>query len=101
MAKNVQKRKKVPLRTCIGCGEAKPKRELLRIVRTPEREVLADRSGKMNGRGTYVCYDQGCVKAAIKKKKIEYALDVTLKRDELERIEKEVLQVIKDAKEVG
>jgi len=96
MSKKVQKRKKIPIRTCIGCGEARLKRELLRIVRTPAREVVIDKGGKMNGRGTYICYQKDCAEIAIKKDKLNYALDVGLNKDELERLRQDIVQVIEE-----
>ncbi len=60
--------KKIPMRMCCGCGEMKPKRELIRIVRTPQGSVCLDLTGKMNGRGAYVCKNTKCL-AALKKNK--------------------------------
>lgn len=96
MVKMVKKKKKIPKRTCVGCGQNKPKGELLRIVRTPERVVVVDKSGKMNGRGTYVCYSEECVNAAIKRKKINYALEVDIQEEEMRRIENDILLAIKN-----
>lgn len=95
MAKKVKKQKKVPLRTCIGCGQTKSKQELLRIVRTPQHKVVIDAGGKMNGRGTYVCYAQSCVDAAVKGKKFDYALNVSLGIDQLQQIQNDIKLVIK------
>ena len=58
--------KKQPLRQCTGCGEMRPKRELVRVVKTPEGNVMLDRSGKLNGRGAYICRDAQCLKKAAK-----------------------------------
>lgn len=96
MVKTVKKKKKIPKRTCVGCGQNKPKGELLRVVRTPERIVVVDKSGKMNGRGTYVCYSEECVSTAIKGKKINYALEIDIKEEELRRIENDILVVVRD-----
>jgi hypothetical protein len=65
--------KKVPMRKCVGCGEMKPKKELVRIVRTPEGEITADPTGKKSGRGAYVCLDPECVKKAEKGRRLERA----------------------------
>ncbi len=54
--------KKIPMRMCIGCREMKPKRELIRIVKTPEGEIKLDTTGKLNGRGAYICPDSECLK---------------------------------------
>lgn len=66
--------KKVPLRKCTGCGEMKPKKELVRVVKTPEGEISLDPTGKMNGRGAYLCKDPQCLRKAQKSKRIEKAL---------------------------
>lgn len=63
--------KKKPARTCIACGEQKEKKELLRIVRTPEGNIEADLTGKKNGRGAYICKNEECLNKAIKTKKLE------------------------------
>lgn len=70
--------KKIPLRQCLGCREMKPKRELLRVVRSPEGEVSLDLRGKANGRGAYVCPNPECLKRAIKTKAISRAFGVEL-----------------------
>jgi len=70
--------KKIPLRQCLGCREMKPKKELIRVVRSPEGEVTLDLKGKAPGRGAYVCHSNECLKKAIKTKAINRALNVTL-----------------------
>ncbi|MBS4031403.1 MAG: YlxR family protein [Clostridiales bacterium] len=66
--------RKVPLRVCIGCQEQKSKRELVRIVRTPEGNIELDPTGKKAGRGTYICPNRHCLDAAVKGKRIERSL---------------------------
>ncbi len=61
--------KKQPLRQCTGCGEMKPKKELVRIVKSPEGIISLDRSGKANGRGAYICRNAECYRKAVKAKK--------------------------------
>ena len=68
--------KKIPLRRCAGCGEQKEKRALVRVVRTPEGAVVVDATGKLNGRGIYLCPDPACLAKAKKAKRIERGLDV-------------------------
>lgn len=63
--------KKKPARTCVACGEQKEKKELLRIVRTPEGNIEPDLTGKKNGRGAYICKSEECLNKAIKTKKLE------------------------------
>lgn len=65
--------RKIPLRMCIGCQEMKPKKELVRIVRTPEDTVEIDTTGKKSGRGAYVCPNPECLNKAIKGKRLEKA----------------------------
>ena len=72
------KPKKIPMRMCVGCREMKEKRELIRIVRTPEGETLIDPTGKKSGRGAYVCRSPECLKRAIKQKQLERQLQVSL-----------------------
>jgi len=67
------KTRKVPLRMCLGCQEMKPKKELLRIVRTPEGSVEWDSTGKRNGRGAYICPDAACYKKAVKGRRFQKA----------------------------
>jgi len=66
------------MRMCVGCREMKEKRELIRIVRTPEGETLIDPTGKKSGRGAYVCQSSACLKRAIKQKQLERQLQVSL-----------------------
>ena len=70
--------KKIPMRQCLGCREQKPKKELIRVVRSPEGEISLDFRGKANGRGAYVCPDPGCLKKAIRAKALERALDTRI-----------------------
>ena len=67
--------KKIPLRQCVGCREMKPKRELVRVVRSPEGEVHLDFSGKAPGRGAYVCPDPACLRRAQKAGSLSRAFD--------------------------
>ena len=77
------------MRMCLGCNEMKPKKELIRIVRTPENEIMVDLRGKANGRGAYICRDAECLKKAVKAKRLErtFATEIsdeiyeTLKKD--------------------
>lgn len=72
------KQKKVPMRKCTGCGEQKPKKELVRVVRTPDGEILLDLNGKASGRGAYICNNAECLKKARKSKRIDKAFEVTI-----------------------
>ena len=82
--------KKIPLRKCTGCGEMKPKKELVRVIKTAEEQILMDLTGKMNGRGAYVCRDEECLKRAIKTKAIERSLGVSVSDEVYEQLKKEL-----------
>lgn len=73
--------KKYPLRQCLGCREMKAKKDLVRIVRTPEGTVEYDDRGKLNGRGAYVCKSSACFNKAVKTKAFERALNIELSDD--------------------
>lgn len=68
------KKRKTPLRMCLGCREYKDKRQLIRVVRTPEKEIILDFSGKKAGRGAYICSDVECLRKAVKGKGMEKSL---------------------------
>ena len=72
------KPKKIPMRMCVGCREMKEKRELIRIVRTPEGNAVLDPTGKRSGRGAYVCRQAECLKRSIRQKQLERQLEITL-----------------------
>ena len=84
--------KKIPIRQCIGCRERRPKRELVRIVRSPEGVVNLDRSGKANGRGAYLCHDTACLRRAVKSNALSRALEAPIPETVLERLAKELEQ---------
>ena len=72
------KEKKVPMRMCVGCREMKPKKELLRVVKSPEGVVSIDTTGRKPGRGAYLCRSADCMKRAIKQKQLERAFECPL-----------------------
>ena len=82
--------KKIPQRQCMGCRERKAKRELIRVVRSPEGEVSLDFSGKKNGRGAYICPNPECLKKAIRSKALDRSLEVTIPEEVYARLEKEM-----------
>ncbi len=82
--------KKIPMRRCVACQESKTKKELIRIVRTPEGETLVDLSGKRSGRGAYICYDHNCLKMAKKKNILEKKLRSKLADNTYLEIESEI-----------
>ncbi len=73
--------KKIPMRQCLGCREMKPKRELVRVVRSPQGEISVDLRGKASGRGAYVCRDTACLKQALKSKALERNLDTSIPQE--------------------
>ena len=81
------KQKKIPMRMCVGCREMKPKRELIRVVRSPEGEVSMDPVGKKPGRGAYVCRNTECLKRAIKQRQLERQLEVQLTAEVTEALQ--------------
>ena len=82
--------KKIPQRQCMGCRERKAKRELIRVVRSPEGEVSLDFGGKKNGRGAYICPNMECLKKAIRSKALDRSLEVTIPQEVYQRLEKEM-----------
>lgn len=82
--------KKQPMRMCTGCGEMKPKRELIRVVRNAAGEVSLDFTGKKPGRGAYVCNNPECLKKAAKTKRLERAFGCAVPAEVYEALEKEM-----------
>lgn len=82
--------KKVPMRMCSGCGEMKPKRELVRAVKSPDGEISLDLTGKKSGRGAYVCKNMDCLKKARKAKRFERAFSCAIPDDVYRRMEEEL-----------
>ena len=82
--------KKVPMRMCVGCRTMKEKRSLVRVVRPEEGSAAVDPTGKMNGRGAYVCADAECLKKAVKSRALDRALEVKISPEVMERLAAEV-----------
>ena len=82
--------KKIPQRQSMGCRERKPKRDMIRIVRGTDGVVSLDFSGKMNGRGAYICPDPECLKKVRKSKALDRSLEVSIPEEVYERLEKEM-----------
>ncbi|MFY9175351.1 MAG: YlxR family protein [Peptococcia bacterium] len=78
--------KKIPLRLCVGCQEMKPKKELIRIVRTPEAEILLDSTGKKSGRGVYICPNKECLKKALKSNRMQKSLEHPISEEVIDRL---------------
>lgn len=84
--------KKIPLRMCTGCGEMKPKKELVRVVRSKEGEISLDLTGRKAGRGAYVCRSLDCLKKARKTHRIERSLDCQIPDEVYDAMEKEMAE---------
>ncbi len=84
--------KKIPLRKCIGCGEMKPKKELIRVVKSPQDEVSVDLTGKKSGRGAYICHSKECFLKAQKSKRLEKSFSMQISEDVYNQMLKELLQ---------
>lgn len=89
--------KKIPMRQCLGCREMKPKKELIRVVRSPEGEVSLDFKGKLPGRGAYVCSNPACLSKARKAKALERAFSAPLPDSVWEALEQQMKEVPQDA----
>lgn len=82
--------RKISLRQCVGCGTQCDKRELIRVVRTPEGDITLDFKGKMNGRGAYLCKNPDCLSKAGKNKGLERAFKMSIPEEIIERLKKEL-----------
>ncbi|MBQ3543090.1 MAG: YlxR family protein [Oscillospiraceae bacterium] len=82
--------KKIPQRQCMGCRERKNKRDMIRVVRTTEGTVSLDFSGKLNGRGAYVCPDAACLQKARKTRSLERCLEVEIPEEVYQRLTREM-----------
>lgn len=82
--------RKIPMRQCIGCQEMKSKKELIRVLKTCDEEIVVDTTGKKNGRGAYLCKNAECLKKAKKTKSLERSLKVDIPTDVFEQLEKEL-----------
>lgn len=85
--------KKIPLRQCIGCGEMKSKKEMIRVIKTAEGEILLDATGRKNGRGTYLCPSMECFKKAVKGRGLERSFKMAIPREVYETLEKEMEEI--------
>ena len=90
MGQQVMKPRKIPTRQCLGCNEHKPKKELLRVLRTPDGEIILDFTGKKSGRGAYICYDVKCLKKARKSKRIDKSLETEIPEEIYDKMESEL-----------
>ncbi len=82
--------KKIPMRMCLGCGEMKPKKELIRAVKSPEGEISLDLTGKKNGRGAYVCPSAECLRLARKARRFEKSFECRISDEVYDNMEREL-----------
>ena len=82
--------RKVPLRKCVGCGEMKPKKERIRVVRCEDENFVLDATGKKNGRGAYICFSRECFEKAVKSKALERSLKMSIPQEIYESLKKEI-----------
>ena len=82
--------KKVPLRQCVGCQEMKSKKEMIRVIKTAEDEIMLDATGRKNGRGAYLCPSMECLRKAVKGKGLERSFKMAIPKEVYETLEKEM-----------
>lgn len=85
------RKRKIPMRKCVACQEMKPKRELIRVVRTPEEDIVIDVTGKKNGRGAYLCGNTACFQLSKKSSALDRALKVNVSAEIYEQLENEFI----------
>lgn len=90
------KTRKIPLRKCIGCMESFPKKELCRIVKNKDNEIFFDTTGKLNGRGTYICKKTECLEKAVKSKRLSKAIEAEIPEEVYEAIRAEIARNVKE-----
>ena len=81
--------KKVPMRKCVGCGEMKSKKEMMRVLKTAENEIVLDTTGRKNGRGAYLCFCKECLQNAAKNRGLERSLKMAIPKEVYENLERE------------
>lgn len=84
--------KKIPQRMCVGCQEMKPKKSLIRVVRTPDETIEIDSTGKRSGRGAYICPDPECLNKALKGKRLEKALQRAVTQEVLDALKQRLVK---------
>ncbi|MCI8292768.1 MAG: YlxR family protein [Hespellia sp.] len=83
-------KKKVPLRKCVGCGEMKSKKEMIRVLKTPQESFELDTTGKKNGRGAYLCFSGDCLEEAIQNRGLERSFKQAIPKEVYEELKKEM-----------
>ena len=78
--------KKIPMRRCLGCMESKPKKELIRIVRLEDKNIVLDKTGRQNGRGAYFCNNKECLQKLIKSGRLAKEFDMQISKEDFDKI---------------
>ncbi|MDY2762335.1 MAG: YlxR family protein [Faecalimonas umbilicata] len=82
--------KKIPMRKCVGCGEMKSKKEMMRVLKTSENEFILDATGKKNGRGAYLCFSRECLEKAVKNRGLERSFKQSILAEVYEHLKEEM-----------
>ena len=82
--------KKIPLRLCVGCKEMKPKKEMMRVIKSAEGDIFLDTTGKKNGRGAYICKQVECLEKAFSNHGLERSLKISIPKETMENLSKEM-----------
>lgn len=85
---------KIPIRTCIGCQCKKPKKEMIRVIKTPEGNIEIDRTGKKSGRGAYLCSNVECLDIALRKNNLNKSLKKDIPLQTIDKLRKDFLKII-------
>ena len=85
--------KKIPMRQCIGCGLMREKKQMIRVVRMPEGEMTLDRSGRMNGRGAYICPSRECLEKAIRNRGLNRSFRTEVSAEVTDRLRQEIADI--------
>ena len=85
--------RKIPMRQCVGCREMKSKKEMIRVIKTAEDQILLDATGRKNGRGAYLCPSMECFKKAVKGRGLERSFKMAIPREVYETLEKEMEEI--------
>ena len=80
--------KKIPMRQCVGCGTMGSKKEMLRVLKTPEDQIILDKTGRKNGRGAYLCMNLECLQKAIKTKGLDRSFKMSIPKEVYDNLEK-------------
>ena len=87
--------RKIPMRQCVGCREMKSKKEMIRVIKTPEDEIMIDATGRKNARGAYICPSRDCLAKAIKSKGLERSFKMSIPTDVYDQLTKEMEEIDK------